>query len=118
MAEPSVTVSGPLFEGGAAEKVGTVVEDGLLAFANDQLVTRVRGEMYPGHGYLTGHMHDSVQADVVGEMNIEVNTGNDVPYAVYQEALFGFFENAADWLAQNNAVLDEYIGKRIKNQLE
>jgi hypothetical protein len=77
-----VTMSGPLFEGDTNAAVRAGVREGLAVVAKfgQQLV---QDQLYPGHGYRTGNLHDSVNGELI-EWNHAV-VGTPVIYSIYVE---------------------------------
>lgn len=48
------------------------------------LVANIQEQLYPGHGYITGNLHDSIQSDYVSDgINGVVRAYSQIEYAPY-----------------------------------
>ena len=82
--------------------------------------TAVKTQLFPGHGFITGFLRESVTGIRVDSLHAvidagEVTQGKNVVYANFIEGLYHMFLNAWQLLRKKN--LPQLLAKRIARRL-
>jgi hypothetical protein len=133
MATPTTSfkLKGPMFETGAQVSLGfaEAVNRGLLDLATFEGANRVKEELYPGHGRVTGKLRGQVMASKVRDYIVQVDAGESVYgenliYSSWVEGIssrnerstfkgYQMFQNAYDHINNNPQLYEEYIGDAL-----
>ncbi|MEA3484149.1 MAG: hypothetical protein U9R65_19610 [Pseudomonadota bacterium] len=134
MATPTTSfkLKGPMFETGAQVSLGfaEAVNRGLLDLATFEGANRVKEELYPGHGRVTGKLRGQVMASKVQDYLVQVDAGeaqygSNLIYSSWVEGIssrnrarpgfpgYGMFQNAYDHINNNPQLYEDYIGDAL-----
>ena len=122
MATPTTSfkLTGPMFEKPTQISLGfaEAVNRGLLDLATFEGSNRVKEELYPGHGRITGNLRNHIGASIVRDYVSQVDAGEarygeNLNYAVSVENRYGMFQNAYDHINNNPKLYEEYIGDAL-----
>ncbi len=81
-----------------------------LTEEGNAIVVAAQANLYPGHGYETGELHDSIHYDTIDSLHGELHV--DAPYAAYVE--FGTYKmDARTYLTP--AIEHEWPGALLKS---
>jgi hypothetical protein len=134
MPTPQTTfkVKGPMFDAPSQVSLGLTeaVNRGLFDLATIEGSNRIKQDLYPGHGRITGnlrnHIGASVPRDNVAQIDAgEFRLGRNLIYASWVEGIskrnrarpgfpgYQMFENAYNHINNNPKLYEEYIGDAI-----
>ena len=90
--------------------------DGLLELGLEEAVPKVKDQLYPGHGFVTGALHRSIDASPQGDLVVQVDAGksrygSNLRYANKIENRYRMFGNMAS--AITVAMYERYVGNKI-----
>ena len=121
-------IKGPMFESGTQISLGfaEAVNRGLLDMAQFEGANRVKDQLYPGHGRVTGNLRTHIGASVTKDYVAQVDAGAhllgaNIIYSSWVEGIssrnkkstfkgYGMFKNAYDHINNNPELYDKYIG--------
>jgi len=124
-------IKGPMFESGTQISLGfaEAVNRGLLDMAQFEGANRVKDQLYPGHGRVTGNLRTHIGASVTKDYVAQVDAGAhllgaNIIYSSWVEGIssrnkkstfkgYGMFKNAYDHINNNPELYDKYIGDAI-----
>jgi hypothetical protein len=132
----SFKVKGPMFE--APSQVGLkfaeAVNRGLLDLATIEGSNKVKEQLYPGHGRITGNLRNHIGASIVRDYVAQVDAGEkgygeNLIYAAWVEGVsprnkksvfkgYQMFENAYNHINNNPKLFDDYIGDALVEALD
>jgi len=139
MPQPTTTIklNGPLFDAPRQLSLGLqeAVDRGLLDLAQFEGANKVKEQLYPGHGRVTGNLRNHIGAkmrDHVAQFDAGETLaadGRNLVYASWVEGIsarnesssfkgYGMFQKAYDHLENNPELYDKYIGDAIIEALE
>ena len=133
MPTPQTTfkVKGPMFDAPSQVSLGLTeaVNRGLFDLATIEGSNRIKQDLYPGHGRITGnlrnHIGASVPRDNVAQIDAgEFRYGRNLIYSSWVEGIsernrksvfkgYGMFANAYIHINNNPKLYEEYIGDAI-----
>ena len=133
MPTPQTTfkVKGPMFDAPSQVSLGLTeaVNRGLLDLATIEGSNRIKQDLYPGHGRITGnlrnHIGASVPRDNVAQIDAgEFRYGSNLIYSSWVEGIsernrksvfkgYGMFADAYIHINNNPKLYEEYIGDAI-----
>ena len=134
MAKPTTSfkVKGPIFESGSqvSDKMTAVVNRGLLEMATIEGSNRVKEQLYPTHGRITGELRRHVSAGKVRDYLVQIDAGellygSNLIYSNWVEGIgtrnatstfkgYGMFKDAYDHLENNPSLYQKYIGDAVE----
>jgi len=139
MAKPTTSfkLHGPMFKKPAQISMGfqAAVNRGLLDLAQFEGANRVKQQLEPGHGRITGNLRNHISASLVRD-NLaqfdagETRYGTNLVYSNWVEGIdkrnrarpgfpgWHMFQKAHDRLDNNPALYNQYIGDAIIEALE
>ena len=124
-------IKGPMFESGTQITQGfaEAVNRGLLDMAQIEGANRVKEQLTPGHGRVTGNLRTHIGASVTNDYEAQVDAGAhllgaNIIYSSWVEGIssrnkkstfkgYGMFKNAYDHINNNPKLYDKYIGDAI-----
>jgi len=111
-------VDGPAFSGTIPTVMQGIINRGLLDLATIEGSNRVKDQLYPGHGRITGNLRNHVGANLVSDNKAVVDAGEarfgrDIAYAEKVERRYGMFANAKNHIDNNPALYQQYIGDAL-----
>ena len=139
MAQPttSIKLNGPLFDAPRQISLGLqeAVDRGLLDIAQFEGANKVKEQLYPGHGRVTGNLRNHIGAkmtDHVAQFDAGETLaadGRNLVYASWVEGIrarnqsssfkgYKMFQNAYDHIDNNPKLYEKYIGDAIIEALE
>ena len=130
---PTMTfkVKGPLFDTPAQVGLGftEAVNRGLLDLATIEGSNKVKEQLYPGHGRVTGDLRSHVSASKVRDYLVQVDAGEarygaNLIYSNWVEGIssrnktsvfkgYGMFAEAYDHINNNPELYEKYIGDAL-----
>jgi hypothetical protein len=113
-------ILGPMFETPSKVSVGfaKAVNRGLLDLATIEGANKVKEQLYPGHGRITGNLRNHIGASIVRDYISQVDAGKarygeNLNYAGRVEGLYGMFQVAYDHINNNPTLYEDYIGDAL-----
>jgi hypothetical protein len=111
-------VNGPAFSGTIPKAMQEIINRGLLDLATIEGSNRVKDQLYPGHGRITGNLRNHVGANLISDNKAVVDAGearygSDIEYAEKVERRYGMFQNAYNRINNNPRMYQEYIGDAL-----
>jgi hypothetical protein len=111
-------VDGPAFSGTIPKVMQGIINRGLLDLATIEGSNRVKDQLYPGHGRITGNLRNHVGANLISDNKAVVDAGEarygeDIEYAEKVERRYGMFRNAYNRINNNPRMYQEYIGDAL-----
>jgi hypothetical protein len=90
--------------------------DGLLELGLEEAVPKVKDQLYPGHGFVTGQLHRSIDASPQGDLVVQIDAGKsrygaNLKYANRIENRYKMFGNMASSITV--AMYERFVGKKI-----
>ena len=133
MPPPQTTfkVKGPMFDAPSQVSLGLTeaVNHGLFDLATIEGSNRIKQDLYPGHGRITGNLRNHIGASVpratVAQIDAgEVRYGSNLIYSSWVEGIsernrksvfkgYGMFADAYIHINNNPKLYEEYIGDAI-----
>ena len=105
------------------------VEGGLLELATIEGQVQVQKQLYPGHGFVTGHLFKHIGAALVGPLTAQFDAGKNrygknLVYAYWIEGVgsrnktssfkgYKMFEKAYNALSSKPNLWKKYVGERL-----
>jgi len=133
----SVKLNGPLFDAPRQLSMGIqeAVDRGLLDLAQFEGANRVKEQLYPGHGRVTGNLRNHIGAKMTDHIaqfdagETLAADGRNLVYASWVEGIsarnqsssfkgYGMFKKAYDHIDNNPKLYEKYIGDAIIEALE
>jgi len=133
----SVKLNGPLFDAPRQLSMGIqeAVDRGLLDLAQFEGANRVKEQLYPGHGRVTGNLRNHIGAKMTNHVaqfdagETLAADGRNLVYASWVEGIsarnqsssfkgYGMFKKAYDHIDNNPKLYEKYIGDAIIEALE
>jgi len=139
MAKPTTSfkLHGPMFKKPAQISMGfqAAVNRGLLDLAQFEGANRVKEQLEPGHGRITGNLRNHISASFVRDNVTQVDAGEErygrnLVYSNWVEGIddrnrarpgfpgWHMFQNAYDHIQNNPELYEKYIGDAIIEALE
>ena len=139
MAQPttSIKLNGPLFDAPRQISLGLqeAVDRGLLDIAQFEGANKVKEQLYPGHGRVTGNLRNHIGAKMTDHIaqfdagETLAADGRNLVYASWVEGIsarnesssfkgYKMFQNAYDHIDNNPKLYEKYIGDAIIEALE
>ena len=124
-------MTGPIFSPNLPGVVKSALRVGLFDVASE-IAGTVHDQLFPGHGWVTGLLRESIDARQFSDLGYEVRSGaitrSEVVYTYWvetgkrrgrQTAFPGYrmFGNASDQWGRNNARIDQIMGAAMKRAL-
>ena len=134
MAEPITTtfkLKGPMFDKPTQISLGfaEAVNRGLLDLATIEGSNRVKEELKPGHGRVTGNLRNHIGASIVRDYVAQIDAGEarygaNLIYSNWVEGIssrnkrstfkgYGMFQKAYDHINNNPELYEKYIGDAL-----
>jgi len=133
MATPTTTfkLKGPMFEKPTQISLGfaEAVNRGLLDLATIEGSNKVKEDLYPGHGRVTGNLRSHIGASKVRDYLVQIDAGEgqygeNLIYSGWVEGIskrnktsvfkgYGMFQNAYDHINNNPELYEQYIGDAL-----
>jgi hypothetical protein len=125
-------IKGPVFQ--KPLKLAEAVNRGLLDLATIEGSNKVKEQLYPGHGLITGNLRNHIGASIVRDFIAQVDAGEErygrnLIYAAWVEGVsprnkksvfkgYHMFENAYNHINNNPKLFDDYIGDALVEALD
>ena len=113
-------MTGPVFGSDQAISLGftEAINRGLLDLATIEGSNKVKDQLYPGHGRITGNLRNHVGASLIRDFVTQVDAGEarygeNLEYAASVEGRYEMFRNAYDHINNNPKLYEEYIGDAL-----
>ena len=111
-------VEGPTLGADVPKVIQEIVNRGLLDLAIIEGSNRVKDQLYPGHGRITGNLRNHVGANLVSDNKAVVDAGETrygaaIEYAEKVERRYGMFQNAYNLINNNPRMYQAYIGDAL-----
>ena len=133
MVTPTTTfkLKGPMFDAPAQLSLGLAeaVNRGLLDLATIEGANKVKEQLYPGHGRITGNLRNHIGASIVRDYVAQVDAGEarygeNLIYSSWVEGIsnrnkkstfkgYGMFKSAYDDINNNPQLYEDYIGDAL-----
>jgi len=132
-AEPTTTfkLKGPIFKTPAQVSLGfqEAVNRGLLDLATIEGSNRIKEQLYPGHGRITGNLRNHIGANLIKDNVTQIDAGEyrygaNLIYSAWVEGIstrnqtssfegYHMFENTYEYLDNNPKLYEDYIANSI-----
>jgi len=111
-------VEGPVLGANVPKVIKEIVNRGLLDLATIEGSNKVKDQLYPGHGRITGNLRNHVGASLVQDNVAVVDAGEarygaDIQYAIKVERLYGMFAKSAARIKSTPTLYQQYIGDAL-----
>jgi len=111
-------VEGPVLGANVPKVIKEIVNRGLLDLATIEGSNKVKDQLYPGHGRITGNLRNHVGASLVQDNVAVVDAGEarygaDIQYAIKVERLYGMFAKSAARIRSTPTLYQQYIGDAL-----
>jgi len=79
---------------------------------------KVKEDLYPGHGRITGNLRSHIGASVTKDFVAQIDAGaalygENLFYSIYVENRYGMFKKVYEDINNNPELYDKYIGDAI-----
>jgi len=140
MAEPNINVTietqitGKIADPTLVAQVESAINDGLIELAQIEGANKVKDQLYPGHGRVTGNLRNHIGSGLRSTLVAQVDAGamrygSNLVYAAWVEGVstrnkssrfkgYGMFRKMRERLASNKKAWEEYIGRAIMKVFE
>jgi|TARA_R110002020_G_scaffold165056_4_gene352281 hypothetical protein len=113
-----VEISGKITDPTLGGQAMRAISRGLLELATIEGQTIVQSQLYPGHGFVTGHLYKHISATLPSQLVAQFDAGKgrfgeNVVYAGSVEHKYRMFENAEHRLKSETKLWKEYIGGEL-----
>ena len=110
-----VKITGRITDKRLGVEVAAAAGKGLLELATIEGQGAVQKQLYPGHGFITGHLFKHIGAALVGPLTAQFDAGENrygknLVYAGSVEARYSMFGNAYKALKGSPVLWKRYIG--------
>ena len=111
-------VEGPVLGANVPNVIKEIVNRGLLDLATIEGSNKVKDQLYPGHGRITGNLRNHVGANLVKDNLAVVDAGEarygaDIQYAVKVEKRYGMFAKSTARINATPSLYYQYIGDAL-----
>jgi hypothetical protein len=111
-------VEGPVLGADVPKVMQGIINRGLLDLATIEGSNRVKDQLYPGHGRITGNLRNHVGASLVQDNVAVVDAGEarygaDIQYAIKVEKRYGMFAKTRARLQSAPGLYQQYIGDAL-----
>ena len=111
-------VEGPVLGANVPKVIKEIVNRGLLDLATIEGSNKVKDQLYPGHGRITGNLRNHVGASLVQDNVAVVDAGEarygaDIQYAIKVERRYGMFAKSAARIKSTPTLYQQYIGDAL-----
>ena len=125
MTEPVVMtttmkINGPMFDDETQISLGfaEAVNRGLQDLAQFEGANKVKEDLYPGHGRITGNLRSHIGASVTKDYVAQIDAGaalygENLFYSMKIENRYGMFKKVYEDINNNPELYDQYIGDAI-----
>jgi len=113
-----VKITGRITDKRLGVEVVAATGKGLLELATIEGQGAVQKQLYPGHGFITGHLFKHIGASLVGPLTAQFDAGanrygKNLVYAGSVEARYSMFGNAYNALKGSPDLWKRYIGPYV-----
>ena len=113
-----VKITGRITDKRLGVEVAAAAGKGLLELATIEGQGAVQKQLYPGHGFITGHLFKHIGAALVGPLTAQFDAGENrygknLVYAGSVEARYSMFGNAYNALKGSPDLWKRYIGPYV-----
>ena len=111
-------VEGPVLGANVPKVIKEIVNRGLLDLATIEGSNKVKDQLYPGHGRITGNLRNHVGASLVQDNVAVVDAGEarygaDIQYAIKVERRYGMFAKSRERIRSTPTLYQQYIGDAL-----
>ena len=111
-------VEGPVLGANVPKVIKEIVNRGLLDLATIEGSNKVKDQLYPGHGRITGNLRNHVGASLVQDNVAVVDAGEarygaDIQYAIKVERRYGMFAKSPARIKSTPTLYQQYIGDAL-----
>ena len=111
-------VEGPVLGANVPKIIKEIVNRGLLDLATIEGSNKVKDQLYPGHGRITGNLRNHVGASLVQDNVAVVDAGEarygaDIQYAIKVERRYGMFAKSRERIRSTPTLYQQYIGDAL-----
>tara|TARA_Y100000296_G_scaffold86827_1_gene128046 strand:+ start:324 stop:746 length:423 start_codon:yes stop_codon:yes gene_type:complete len=127
-------LNGPVFSGKVSDDMQRAVNTGLLDLATLEGSNKVKEQLTPGHGRLTGNLRNHIGANLIKDNEAQIDAGEfrygaNLIYSAWVEGIstkndtssfkgYQMFENAYNDIDNNPKLYEDYIGNALVEVLE
>ena len=127
-------LKGPVFSGEVSDNMQKAVNTGLLDLATLEGSNKVKEQLYPGHGRVTGNLRNHIGANLIKDNVAQIDAGEfrygaNIIYSAWVEGIstknetssfkgYQMFENAYEGINNNPKLYEDYIGNALMEVLK
>ena len=127
-------LKGPVFSGKVSDDMQRAVNTGLLDLATLEGSNKVKEQLTPGHGRVTGNLRNHIGAGLIKDNEVQIDAGEfrygaNIIYSAWVEGIstkndtssfkgYQMFENAYNDIDNNPKLYEDYIGNALVEVLE
>jgi hypothetical protein len=111
-------VKGPVLGADVPKVMKEIVNRGLLDLVTIEGSNKVKDQLYPGHGRITGNLRNHVGANLIQDNLAVIDAGEtrygaDIQYAEKVEKRYGMFAKTRERIRSTPALYQQYIGDAL-----